>query len=199
MSWTAIFHLGDLALTLPAACAIAVWLLAGGNRRTAALWSLAFGIAIALVAASKIAFLGWAAGMPALQFKALSGHATGFAVVCPVLFRLFARRGGVALRTAATVAGMGLSMVVTAALVLDGQHTLAEAAGGWLVGSAAALAALETIDAAMPPIRGTALPASLLAFALCAWIIGVLPVGYWMVRMALVLSGNTAPTPWERC
>jgi hypothetical protein len=199
MSWTRVFHLGDLALTLSAACGVAVWLLAGRNWRATSLWSLAFALAIGVVGASKIAFLGWATAMPALQFKALSGHAAGFAAVCPGLCRLLALRHGTAIRTAATAAGMGMGIVVAATLVLEHQHTPAEAAGGWLVGTAASLTTLGALDAARPPAFGTALPAALLAFALCAWMIGAAPIGYWMIRMALALSSNTAPTPWERC
>lgn len=199
MAWTRILHLGDLALTLPAAGAICIWLLAGRNWRAAAAWSLAFGLAIGIVAASKIAFLGWAAGLPALQFKALSGHAAGFAAVFPALCRLPVRRAGRRVRTAATAAGLALGIVVASALVVDDQHTLTEAVGGWLLGSAASLAAVRALDGARAPAFGGALAVSLLAFALCAWVIGVVPVGYWMVKMALALSGNTVPTPWERC
>jgi hypothetical protein len=199
MSWTLILHLGDLALTLSAASAIAVWLLAGRNWHAAAGWSLAFGLAVGLVAVSKIAFLGWATGMPALQFKALSGHAAGFTAACPTLCRLLVRRRRACLRTAATVTGFVLGLAVATALVADGQHTPAEAAGGWFVGATAALASIRLLDSARPPAFGGALAASLLAFALCAWVIGVMPVGYWMIRVALALSGNAAPHPWELC
>jgi hypothetical protein len=60
MDWSSCIHLGDLALTIPAAGAIAAWLCAARAWRAAAGWLLVFGLALALVAGTKIAFMGWA-------------------------------------------------------------------------------------------------------------------------------------------
>jgi hypothetical protein len=198
MSWTALYHLGDLPLTCAADSAIAVWLVAGGERRAAFRWMLAFGLALTVVGASKIAYLGWDTALPLLRFKALSGHAAGSAATYPMLGYLSTRGRPPAARLFAVTAAVSASLAVAVALVLARQHTLAEAALGWLVGTAAALATVRALPA-VPPRRhaGGALAWSVVAFTLCILIVGIVPTGYLMVRAALALSGNAAPTPWK--
>lgn len=194
-----LFHLGDLGLTIPTAGAIAAWLLAARAWRAAAGWVLVFGLAIALVAATKIAFLGWATGLPALHFKAVSGHATGFTAAFPTLCWLLAQRFGLRVRAGAALAALALAAGVAAALVQAGEHTQAEALAGWLIGAAVFVCALHlTADVpAAPPLACGA--AALLAFGLTAWAVEAAPLNYWLIRVALSLSGNTAPTPWDAC
>lgn len=199
MAWTAIYHFGDLPLTLPAGAAIGAWLLAAGERRAGIRWLLAFALLLAAVGASKIAYLGWATGMPALHFKALSGHAAGFAATCPVLCRLSTRGCRPTLRRLAACAAVAATITLSASLVLARQHTTSEAAAGWLAGMAAALVTLRALSPCPGP--GVRLPGAtfawpIAAFACCACFTGVVPVGYLMVKAALVLSGNRRPTPW---
>jgi hypothetical protein len=94
MAWTSLYHLGDLSLTLPMAGAITVWLLAERAWRAALVWGAVFGLALALVAATKIAFMGWDTGLPALRYQALSGHATGFTAVFTTACYLLTQRYG---------------------------------------------------------------------------------------------------------
>jgi hypothetical protein len=199
MRWAELLHLGDLSLTIPVAGAIAAWLAAARAWRAALGWSLVFGLALALVAATKIAFLGWATGLPALQFKAVSGHAAGFTAVFPTLAYLLARRLSVRAGLVAAAAGLAMGGVVAAALVHAGEHTTAEAIAGWVIGAATVLCGIHFAgDAPMPPAR-RAVPCAVLAFVAIAWAIGSVPVGWWMVKAALVLSGNSQPTPWDSC
>jgi hypothetical protein len=199
MTWSELFHLGDLTLTLPAGGAIAAWLLAARAWRAALGWSLVFGVALALVAATKIAFLGWAVRLPALDYKAVSGHAAGFTAVFPTLTFLLLRPCGPALRLGATAAVLALGTVVAAALVHAGEHTAAEAIGGWLIGAAASLSAIHLIgDVATPP-SGRAVLFCTLAFGAIAWVLRSMPIGWWMIKVALVLSGNSRPSSWDHC
>lgn len=197
MSWSDLLHLGDLSLTVPMGGAIAAWLLAGRAWRAAAGWSLVFGCTLGLVAASKIAFLGWNAGLPALQFKALSGHATGFALAFPTLCRVLAARLAPATRRALTGTALALAAVVAAALVHAGEHTPAEAMAGWLIGIGAFACVVRLTDKAPAAPRRTALACAAAAFIATAWAIRSLPVGYWLIKLALVLSGNRVPFPWD--
>lgn len=203
MSWSTLFHLGDLTLTLPTGLAIAAWLLATRAWRAAAGWALAFGLALALVAASKIAFLGWATGLPGLDFKAVSGHAAGYTATFPTLCWLVLQRAPPALRRGATVAALALGLVLVAALVRTGEHTPAEAVAGWLVGAVAALCAMRLADAAPAWVPASALASALscalLAFGLTAWVLQRVSLGYWMIKVALALSGNHYPYSWDRC
>jgi membrane-associated phospholipid phosphatase len=199
VSWSQLLHLGDLSLTIPTGSAIAAWLLAGRAWRAAVGWTLVFGLALGLVAATKIAFMGWATGLPALDFKAVSGHATGFAAVFPTLCYLLGRGRPAPTRTLGACAGLALAAVVAAALVHAGEHTLAEALAGWLIGAGVFLCAVHIAgdQPAPPPGRAIAFAAS--AFLATAWILRSAPLNWWMIKVALVLSGNPAPIPWDTC
>jgi hypothetical protein len=199
MSWSALFHLGDLSLTLPAGGAIAAWLLAARAWREALGWSLVFGVALALVAATKIAFLGWAVRLPALDYKAVSGHAAGFTTVFPTLTYLLLRRCGAPLRLGATAAALALGTLVAAALVHAGEHTAAEAIAGWLIGAAASLCAIHLASDVATPPAGRAILFCTLAFGAIAWALRSAPLGWWMIKVALVLSGNARPSSWDHC
>ena len=199
MHWTRLYHLGDLELTIPAAGAIAAWLLAARSWRAACAWLLAFVLALALVAATKIAFMGWATGLPALQYKALSGHATGFTAAFPTLCWLLAQRLDRHARNAIAIAALALGVAVAAALVGAGEHTVTEAAAGWLIGSATFLGARRLLAGVPPPPPARALAGAVLAFGACAWAVAPAPFNYWMIRVALALSGNPSPYRWDIC
>lgn len=223
MSWYQLFHLGDPMLTLPAGSAIAAWLLAARAWRAAVGWMLVFGLALGVVAATKIAFMGWDTGLPALAFKAVSGHATGFAAVFPTLCYLAVPARAPRARTLAAGAAVALAAVVVAALVHAGEHTLAEAVAGWLIGTGAFLctawlaggvsgaspgapasrpaSAPAPVPASAPTFAPTAatVACAALAFLASAWVLRSAPLNYWMIKVALVLSGNAAPVPWDQC
>jgi len=193
MSWSQLFHLGDLTLTLPAGSAVVGWLVAARARRAALGWALVFGLALGLVAASKVAFLGWATGMPALGYKAASGHAAGFTAAVPTLCWLLARRCAPAVRGAVALLALAAAATVALALVRAGQHTVAEAVAGWVIGLSAFLRAVRlTHDVPAPP-AGRALVCVTLASGATAWAIHSVSIGDWMVRLALALSGNPHP------
>ncbi len=199
MDWAKLYHLGDLTLTIPAACAVAAWLVAARAWRAAGGWLLAFGLALALVAATKIAFMGWATGLPALHFKALSGHATGFTAAVPTLCWLLAAPLGRQARAAGALAALAVGVAVAVALVRAGEHTPAEALAGWLIGAATFACALRLVDAAPAPGTWRGGGAAVLAAGVAAWAVETAPLNHWMVRVALALSGNAAPHPWDHC
>lgn len=192
-------HLGDLEVALPLAAALGTWLLAAGAWRTALRWGLCFGAAVVLVGGSKIAFLGWGAGLAALEFKALSGHATVVTALYPMLAWVLLYRQGHAASRVGLAAGLGLGAVVAALLVVEGEHTGAEALGGWLLGAAVSLTGIalsrELRTARLLPGLWWSLP----VFVVGAWLMESAHVGYWMVRVALALSGNSRPHAWDTC
>jgi len=199
LPWTDLYHLGDLSLTVPMAGALMAWLLAARAWRAVLVWGAAFGLALALVAATKIAFLGWDTGLPALRYQALSGHAAGFTVVFPTACHLLAQRYGRKARAIAVGTALAFGAVVAAALVQAGEHSWTEAMAGWAIGAAAFLLGTRLAGTVPPPPAGRAATAVLLAFGAGAWVIGSLPIGYWMIKLALALSGNHAPYSWDRC
>ena len=188
-------RLGDLDMTLPLAAAAFCWLAAARAWRTAMLWGLLFGGGVMLVGASKIAFMAWGSGLPAVGFKAVSGHATGVTAVFPTVFYLMLHGGGPALRRAAVVAGVGLGLLVGVLLVVYGFHTAAEAISGCLLGAAISLAwiRLAGADAKAPSLARLGWFA--LAFLAGAWLMTFAHVGWWMIRVATFLSGNDRPFP----
>lgn len=199
MSTTAFLQLGNLALTLPLAGAIAAWLLAARERRAAGYWLLLFATALAVVGTSKVAFLGWGTGIPALRFKAFSGHAAGATAVFPVLLYLLLRRHGPRVAAIGGGAGLVLGAALATVLVMTGEHTAAEACAGWAVGAAASLAMFRIARRARTPPLPAGLACSLLAYGGAAWAMQQAHVGYWMIKLALALSGNETPFRWDRC
>lgn len=199
MHWSELLHLGDLSLTVPAAGAVAAWLLAAGARRAAVGWCLVFGLALALVAATKIAFLGWDTRLPALDFKAVSGHAASFTTVFPTLVFLLLRPCRMTVRLATAAATLALGGLVAAALVHAGEHTAAEAFAGWLIGAGASVCAICLVGNVAAPPAGIAVVSCAAACIAIVWALKRAPLGYWMVKVALALSGNTHPTPWDHC
>lgn len=198
MSWTTFLYLGNIALTLPLACAIAAWLLTARHWRAAGCWLLFFASALAIVGISKVAYLGWGTSIPVLEFQALSGHATGVTAVFPVLFYVLLQgRPGLALGAAA--AGLLLGAGLAATLVATDEHTAAEAGAGWMVGAATAAGTIRVAREAKRPRPLAGLVAALLAFATTAWAMQGAHVGYWMIKAALALSGNTRPFEWGCC
>ena len=89
--------------------------------------------------------------------------------------------------------------VVAAALVNTGEHTLAEAVAGWLIGASACLCTIRLVGDARAPPAGRAIPVAAFAFVLSAWLIHAVPVSYWMIKLALTLSGNAVPASWHSC
>jgi len=192
-------HLGDLELTLPLAAAMSAWLMAARAWRTAFWWSFLFSIGIGLVGATKIAFLGWGAGLPALNFKAVSGHATGVTAVFPTLFYLLLHSRGASWRTVGAAAGLVLGAAVALLLVGTGEHTVAEALAGWGMGALVSLGSIRLSDELSTPrlLQGSA--CGVLVFLAASWAMQSAHVGYWMIKAALALSGNDRPFPWDSC
>ena len=190
IAWLPVVQLGDLALTLPTAAAIAAWLVAWRAWRAAGAWCLLFALGMGLVGASEIAYMGWGGGWPAVSFKAASGHAAGVSAVFPMLFYLLLHDAGALLRAAGAVAGLALGVLVAVLVVLMHEHSASEALVGWSLGATVAIAAIARARALPPPRPLSGLVWFALVFALCAWAMQSAHVGYWMIKTARLLSSN---------
>ena len=138
-----LLHLGDLNVVLPIAAAIGAWLLAARAWRMAFWWCLLFAFGVTLVGASKIVFMGWGGGVPALSFKSFSGHATGAMAVFPMLFYLVMQGTAPHLGKAGAGAGVLVGLTVASLLVAFGEHSAAEALAGCALGAMASLGSLH--------------------------------------------------------
>jgi membrane-associated phospholipid phosphatase len=207
--WSHLSALGGLNVTALLAVAIAAWLVGAHCWRLALAWCLLFGAAVGVAAASQIAFLGWGAGVRALDFTGFSGHATRAAAVFPVaLYLLLERRGrrrpehAVAAipvsrqerrrggwRRAAVLAGVLLAVTVAIARVRVHAHTPSEAAAGCLLGLLAAWSFIARTRAArdhspQPLLLGLLAATFLLPRA------DPLNTHQWLTAAALKLSGS---------
>ncbi len=190
---TQLLHIGDISLTLAAAAGVSAWLLAERAWRMAFWWTLLFVLGIGVVGASKVAFLAWGTGLPGLDFRAVSGHATGVTAVSTTLFYLLLRRRGARGRAAGVAAGLALGALMGVLLVATDQHSVAEAGAGWTLGAGISLGGIRLAGEPPPRRPAYALLCSALVFVLAASFTRTVPFGYLMHRTAKHLSSHAAP------
>jgi hypothetical protein len=195
LPWAELVHIGDISLTLSAAAAMTAWLIVARAWRMAFWWSLLFTCGIGLVGATKIAFMAWGGGLPMLDFRAVSGHATGVTAVFPTLFYLLLRQHGERARRAGVAAGLALGALMGVLLVVHGEHSASEAVAGWALGATISLGGIWM--AGEPPRRPAhGLVCAALVFLSAAWLMKSVPLGYLMYRTAAFLSRHSA-FPWN--
>jgi hypothetical protein len=187
-----LIRLGNPGLTLPAAAAMVVWLLAIGARRMAIVWSALFCLAIGIAAANKVAYLAWGSGWQMLCYKALSGHATGASAVLPLLAYMLAHGRARTVQFSAVACALAVAALVAASLVSTAQHSAAEAVAGWCAGAAASVGAMRF--GGTLPARHTLAGASsaALTFGTGICVLQALPLAYWMVHIAHLMAGDGA-------
>lgn len=189
--------IGHTAVALPLAAAIAVWLITGRAWRLAFCWCLMLAVGLGLVASSKIAFLGWDAGIPSLAFKALSGHALCATAVLPVLFFVTLQEASRSWRRSGGVFGVGLSLVLGVLLVQFKFHTASEVFASSLLGLSISLGYIRIAgNLPAPGIHRWTVPMSALAFVL---VFAVKPsvVNHKLDDVALYFSGRDHPYKWS--
>lgn len=196
--WTVVTRLGEAQIMVPAALMVALWF--GWRERStrlAVVWLLGLSAAVTATTASKVAFLGWGLGWPALDFTGVSGHSmfaaaiyplTGVAIASALSGLRAARWQGLGL-----AAGVALALLVGASRVAVEAHSWSEVMAGWLVGGAATAVA-ATVDRA-PPTRHTLW----LPVMMCLWLGSTLTAAPpstthgWVTRLALAVSGRNEP------
>lgn len=151
-AWSLLTRLGEAQILLPAMAAALLWLWrTPATRPLAQSWLGATALAAAVTTASKVAFIGWGLGWAALDFTGFSGHSMFAAAVLPVLARIAADQAPRPWPRLAIVAGVALAALVALSRVTTGAHSGSEALLGFVLGSAAALAALRGTPAPRAP------------------------------------------------
>ena len=196
--WIVVTRLGEAQIMVPAALMVALWF--GWRERSMRLsvvWLLGLFAAVTVTTASKVAFLGWGLGWPALDFTGVSGHSmfaaaiypmTGVAIASALSGLRAARWQGLGL-----AAGVALALLVGVSRVAVEAHSWSEVMAGWLVGGAATAVA-ATVDRA-PPTRHTLW----LPVMMCLWLGSTLTAAPpstthgWVTRLALAVSGRNEP------
>lgn len=128
----ALTDFGDVAVLIPLATAILIWLLFG-NSRSATWWILSVGLCVGLMAILKIYFYSCP---PASDMRSPSGH-TGFSVLVygAIAFVTALEVRGWC-RTVAILAGAGFIMMIAVSRLLLQFHSLREVILGLSIGLA---------------------------------------------------------------
>ncbi|MGH8853998.1 MAG: hypothetical protein ACREWI_06935, partial [Telluria sp.] len=116
--------------------------------------------------------------------------------VYPLLGYLLLRQVGRRFGFAAAGAGLALGLVVTIGLVRYDEHAVAEAAAGWLLGAGVSIGALYQAEPRGVPLGLQSAVCAVLVYVASASLMQSAHVGYWMVKLALALSGNARPYSW---
>jgi membrane-associated phospholipid phosphatase len=192
--WHLVTRLGEAEILLPASLLAALALLRRAESRPLAAWWVALlGAGVVLTTASKIAFIGWGIGWPALDFTGISGHAMFSAAVYPLLFKLLVSGRSPRTRWLALGVGVALALLVGVSRVVVGAHSVSEVVAGLMVGGTASAGALALVR--MPPTRlGPALPATVAVWlALMVVHAPASRTHTTVTRLALKLAGHSTP------
>ncbi len=205
--WPWFTRLGEAQILLPVLMVLWVALLRRPAARALALhWAGALVVAVALTTASKLAFIGWCLGWPALNFTGISGHAMFAAAIYPLLLGALAPPRG---RGLALCAGALLATAVGVSRVAVHAHSVSEVVAGLTVGGAAtawavwrAVSRAEWRAGLTPPRMASQAPvavplwapvAALLWFASLPAVAPPSNTHSMVTRLALRLSGHAQP------
>jgi hypothetical protein len=193
-----IIDIGHTAVMLPAAGAIGARLVFARAWKLVLCWGLIVFVGLGLVALSKMAFLGWGFALPAIGFKALSGHAWRATAVIPILLFVFLQGVSDKWRDRGFALGIAFSIALGALLVIFHFHTASEVIASSVLGiSASILFVRVSKRQPIPSVNGWAAAVSLLTFLI---ICSLKPsqINYRLVDVALYFSGRDQPYSWKR-
>lgn len=191
--WHALSVAGSLAVTGPIGVAIAIYLIVGKRWRLMLAWSLLFGVGMALVVITKMAFMGWAIGIESIEFAGFSGHAMRAAAVYPVAGYLVFRSSGAWARQAGAAAGVILAVLISISRVPVLAHSVSEAVSGAVLGLAVAAAFIWYASRERQWALSRMLALLCLPVLLIAPQVEPVPAEAWIAKAATYLSGRDQP------
>ncbi|MBN2690513.1 MAG: hypothetical protein JXR43_01465 [Burkholderiaceae bacterium] len=139
--WVHVTDLGDSAVLLPLALVILFWL-GLQSVRAATFWAALFCLDGAMVALSKILYMGWGLHPAGWNFTGLSGQSVVPMLVWPTLGRLLAAGRSAVWRCLLPTFGALLAAAIVISRLTTDAHTPIEAALGALWGGTLAVLAL---------------------------------------------------------
>jgi membrane-associated phospholipid phosphatase len=191
--WHWLSLIGSLAVTGPIGVAIAVWLMAGKSWRLTAIWIALFGIGMAAVVVTKMAFIGWGIGVESVEFTGFSGHAMRAAAVFPVAFFLAFRSSPAPARQLATLAGVTLAVLIAVSRVYVMAHSASEAVTGCILGLVVAALFIWYASTEHHMALSRVLVVLCVPILLVAPRVEPVPAEMWITQAALYLSGHDKP------
>ncbi|MBK4734326.1 phosphatase PAP2 family protein [Noviherbaspirillum pedocola] len=192
-TWTLFTKLADTYVLLPAALLCMLCLASARAWRLTAVWAVLLGCGLALVAATKLAFVGWGIGSRDWNFTGISGHAMRAAAIAPVLFYLLAQNSGLVVRMLAIFGGITFGILIGISRLAVHVHSVSEVVTGCLLGIVISLPFLALLERSPRPAfpRHLLLAAALPLLAMTGT--PGAPTEKWLERVALSLSGHSAP------
>lgn len=178
---------------VPSAAVIAIWLLLDQRPRLFWYWCILLGSALALVAASKIAFIACGFGIQSLNFTGFSGHSTFSMALWPVAALLLFQRQRSWMRILAVTAGYALALLICVSRLVLHFHSLSEVLAGCTLGALVSTSFIWLADTPQRPL----LNRWLLGLGLCV-LVGMgssqtAPTQRWFMQLALAVSGHEQP------
>jgi membrane-associated phospholipid phosphatase len=191
--WTYFTKLADTNVMMPLAFLLAAWLCCLRRWREAASWLLLFCGGLGIVAATKIAYIGWGIGIASMDFTGISGHAMRAAAVAPVMsfLALQSRTRSAIIVTLLSSIAFGIAIAISR-LILH-QHSPSEVLSGLLLGSAVAIGFLAWPQYHRIMPWNAALAAVCVFIAFAGLMAKPAPTERWIERVALYLSGHDKP------
>ncbi|MEB0010062.1 phosphatase PAP2 family protein [Glaciimonas sp. Gout2] len=188
-----ITRLADTTVMLPLAAACTVWLACGRAWRMAFWWCLLFALGLTLVAATKIAFIGWGIGIQALDFTGFSGHAMRTTAVMPVLFYLLLQKSSPTVRTLGVLLGIALGVLIGISRLAVQVHSVSEVVSGCILGAFVSVGFIWISSTLPKPILHRWLIALSLIVLIPAPMAKPAPTDRWLNAISLSISGHEKP------
>lgn len=191
--WILFTKLADTTVLMPLAFALAGWLAYVKRWRAAVYWLFLFCAGLGVVAASKVAYVGWGIGVASIDFKGFSGHAMRATAVMPVLSYLLLQTRKTSAILVTLSAAFGFSIAIAISRLVLHEHSMSEVIGGLILGGAIGVGFLASNQARriMPLNKG--IVALLIFIAIPGTLAKPAPTEYWIENVALYLSGHEQP------
>lgn len=190
--WAAFTKLADSNFTMPLAALLAVWLAGARAWKPFLLWSFLFGSGIVLVVATKIAYIGWGAGIPALDFTGISGHAMRATAIAPALMAILLQKQTRQIQQIGLLGGLVFGMAIGISRLAVHVHSVSEVVSGFVLGAIVGLSFAHLILNRIIHFDRRLLLIGVVAL-LPVFSLKPAPTDSWMEEVAYYLSGKERP------
>lgn len=189
ISWLTFTKLADSNFTMPLAALLAAWLAGARAWKACLLWCLLFGTGIVLVVATKIAYIGWGAGIAAIDFTGISGHAMRAMAIAPVLLYLLLQKQTRQIQLFGLLMAIGFGLAIGISRLAIHVHSVSEVVSGCMLGAVVSLGYIRLVRQQTITFDRKLLVIGVLAL-LPVLTLKPAPTESWMEGVAMYLSGK---------